>query len=89
MVINGAAWTETTPSENYGDFVTEATISVDESVTPHVVDVTFEGETWVAESGIYEFEGDLLKICRAKTRPTDYTREKGDGKTLQWFKKAD
>ena len=44
-----------------------------------------------SQSGIYEFDGELLKFCIAgpgNARPTEFKSEPGDGRTLTVWKRA-
>ena len=43
------------------------------------------------QQGIYEFEGDLLKLCVAapgKPRPTQFQSDRGDGRTFTVWKRG-
>jgi uncharacterized protein (TIGR03067 family) len=66
----------------------EGTFKIDRK--KKTIDMTFS-ETKVTLRGIYALKGDDLKICMArseKDRATDFTAEKGSGRTLVVLKRA-
>jgi uncharacterized protein (TIGR03067 family) len=61
-------------------------------VAPNRIDVIPEGgpERDKRRLGIYRFSGDRLTICMAgagRERPTEFSAEKGDGRTLMEFRR--
>ena len=76
----------------------EATYSglfdIDVEVAPHTIDLEFvEGpEAGNSSYGIYEFEGDHLKICLGLTgyaRPVDFRTQAGSGHALETLRRGD
>jgi uncharacterized protein (TIGR03067 family) len=70
----------------------EAKFTIDPSKKPRTIDFTITGEVnkGKVQLGIYEFEGDTVKICFAaigQSRPTDFTAKKGSERTLCVWKR--
>jgi uncharacterized protein (TIGR03067 family) len=70
-----------------------ARYTVDVGQSPKTIDyaITAGGAKGKTQYGIYERDGELLRICYAgpgKTRPTDFTSATGDGKTVTVWKPA-
>lgn len=60
----------------------------DPSQSPKTIDLHAKGKT---QLGIYEVDGDLLKICFAapgNPRPADFSTQAGDGRTSAVWKRA-
>jgi len=82
---------ETTTTMN-GRMFMKARITIDPSKKPKTIDYQMidgftKGKT---QLGIYEVDGDTFKSCFAKPgekRPTDFTSEAGDGRTLSVWKR--
>lgn len=58
-----------------------ASYTIDAAVTPKRIDLVNRGKE---QLGIYEVQGDILRICFAapgKPRPTDFEARAGDGRT--------
>jgi len=75
-----------------GQLIFKAKITLDPSKKPKTIDYEMiEGPTkGKKQLGIYEVEGDTLKSCFAKPgaeRPTDFTSEPGQGRTLTVWKR--
>jgi uncharacterized protein (TIGR03067 family) len=69
----------------------EATITVDPSKKPKTIDATqtFGGPKGKKVPGIYDLDGDNLKICFGeKQRPKDFTGKKGSGNSLDVWKRS-
>jgi uncharacterized protein (TIGR03067 family) len=67
--------------------VGKGAFKIDATKTPRTIDSTPEGPAAQAGTirGIYEFEGDTLRICNAppgKPRPTDFEAKPASGHTL-------
>jgi uncharacterized protein (TIGR03067 family) len=76
--------------ERQGKRFAGTTIAVDATREPNQIDVIPDGGPNRGERllGIYNLEGDRLKICMARAgqpRPSAFTAEKGSGWTLQTF----
>jgi uncharacterized protein (TIGR03067 family) len=76
-----------------GDLVIKSKFTVDPGKKPKQID--FEAIEGAAKGtklhGIYEFDGDTLKLCLAaagENRPTDFTAKTGTGRTLTVWKKV-
>ena len=76
-----------------GDRVTQAGIrKLDPTKTPKEIDLLItegfgKGATWL---GIYESEGEILRLCadpRGKTRPTEFKTEPGSGYFLTIYRR--
>jgi uncharacterized protein (TIGR03067 family) len=88
LVLEGNKYTRTRPN---GDTDT-GTFSVDPSKKPKTIDVMpgdgkAKDKTWL---GIYELDGDSLKICLAepgKDRPDDFTSKEGSGRMSAEYKR--
>ena len=60
----------------------------DSSKSPKTIDYVNKGKT---QLGIYEFEGDVLKVCVSapgSTRPAEFKSVPGDGRTLTTCKRG-
>jgi uncharacterized protein (TIGR03067 family) len=65
----------------------EAAYTTDATGTPKTIDLASKGKT---QLGIYEVEGDTMKICFAapgRPRPTDFEARTGDGRTSAVWKR--
>lgn len=83
LVLAGNEFTLTRP-----ELAQRGSYSVDPTVTPKVVDVTFSDGPRAGKSikGIYELSGDTCKICMAaedEPRPTEFASTSGTGLTLE------
>jgi uncharacterized protein (TIGR03067 family) len=75
-----------------GEELYQGSFKLDPSKKPKSIDVTIEtgdakGMTMI---GIYEFDGDTLKICMARLdspRPTEFTGKAGSNQTFAKWKK--
>jgi uncharacterized protein (TIGR03067 family) len=73
-----------------GKTVLEADFTIDPTKKPKTIDATPTTGTDKGKKslGIYEFDGDTLKICYSeKERPTEFTAKKGSGNTLDVYKR--
>ncbi len=75
-----------------GQLFIKAKITLDPSKKPKTIDYQMtDGFTQGKKQlGIYEVEGDTFKSCFAKPgaeRPTDFTSQPGDGRTLSVWKR--
>src|SRR3954467_1205263 len=75
-----------------GELVIKSKFTVDPGKKPREID--FEATEGAAAGtkihGIYEFDGDTLKLCLTSAdqdRPTDFTAKAGSGRTLTVWKK--
>ena len=71
----------------YDDVVNKGTFSIDATKKPKTMDFVPEGTDDKSKSslGIYEFDGEKLKICFAqpgKDRPPEFTSKEGSGHAL-------
>jgi len=71
----------------YDQVVNKWTFTIDATKNPKTMDVLPEGvdDKSKASLGIYEFDGDKLKVCFAtpgKDRPADFTSKEGSGHAL-------
>jgi uncharacterized protein (TIGR03067 family) len=60
----------------------------DSSKSPKTIDYVSKGKT---QLGIYEFEGDVLKVCVSapgSPRPAEFKSIPGDGRTLTVWRRA-
>jgi uncharacterized protein (TIGR03067 family) len=76
-----------------GPTITRGVLTVDPAARPKTMDVVFsEGpQRGTTAQGIYELDGDLLKLCNGppdKKRPTRFASKLGSGLTLQVLKRA-
>ena len=66
-------------------------ITIDPSKNPKTIDFEIIGESKPSRKlGIYEFDGDRLKLCLGKPgaeRPTDFSSKTGEGRTLSEWKR--
>jgi uncharacterized protein (TIGR03067 family) len=69
----------------------EIRIAIDPSKSPKTVDLTNQAQKEI-NKGIYEFDGDTLKICFAMNsdgeRPVDFTAEKDSKRALMVWKRV-
>jgi uncharacterized protein (TIGR03067 family) len=68
----------------------QATFTVDPTKKPKTIDATMTSgpDKGKKSLGIYEFEGDTLKVCHnEKERPKDFSAKKGSGNTLDTYKR--
>src|SRR5205823_7638423 len=70
----------------------KASFHTDPSQKPKTIDLenTLGSAAGKTQHGIYEIDGEVLKICYAgpnQPRPTDYTSAKGDGRTTAVWKR--
>jgi uncharacterized protein (TIGR03067 family) len=71
----------------------KARYTLDATQNPKTIDyaITDGASKGKTQYGIYEMDGELLRICYAgpgKSRPTDFTSATGDGKTVTVWKLA-
>jgi uncharacterized protein (TIGR03067 family) len=70
----------------------ESTIAIDPTKKPKTIDATStkNDDKGKIVIGIYELEGDNLKLClaRGKERPTEFSTKKDSGCTLYVYKRA-
>jgi uncharacterized protein (TIGR03067 family) len=71
----------------------QATFTHDPSKSPKTIDyvITAGANKGKSQLGIYEFEGDLLRICMAapgQARAMSFESKKGDGRTFTAWKRA-
>ena len=69
----------------------EGTAKLDASKSPKMIDVTQESDGDLKGKtipGIYELDGDTLKVCSGKERPTDFTAAAGSVRFLRVYKRA-
>jgi len=83
LVLKGDRFTMTTPESTH-----KGTYSVDPTVTPKTIDVTFiEGpRAGKTIKGIYDLTGDTCKVCIAlddQPRPTEFASKPGNGYVLE------
>jgi uncharacterized protein (TIGR03067 family) len=66
----------------------EGTIKIDAGKKPKEIDITLDGRT---RKGIYELEGDTLKICHGRpgeeTRPSEFTAKEGSNQMIMILKR--
>lgn len=89
----GVVWTGDSYKVETVGVVMEATIKVDASKTPKILDSTAETapEMGHLSLGIYEANGDELRLCFAevgKNRPTGFSAKAGSGWTLVVLKRV-
>jgi uncharacterized protein (TIGR03067 family) len=89
LIINGDRFRMESKEANY-----EGIFDINVEVTPHTIDIDFvEGpEAGNSSYGIYEFEGDDLKICLGLTgypRPSDFRTTPGSGHALETLQRGD
>jgi uncharacterized protein (TIGR03067 family) len=87
-VIRGGRVTETA-----GGQVQESVLKVDPSAEPKAVDCTVVSgmNMGVTYLGIYDFQGDELRLCyawRGRPRPTGFSSEPGSGHYLATFRRS-
>jgi uncharacterized protein (TIGR03067 family) len=73
-----------------GKTVMEAEFKVDPTKKPKTIDSTATAgpDKGKKSFGIYEMEGDTLKICyNEKERPKEFSAKKGSGNTLDTYKR--
>jgi uncharacterized protein (TIGR03067 family) len=73
-----------------GKTVMEADFTVDPTQKPKTIDATATSgpDKGKKSLGIYEFDGDMLKICYSeKERPKEFSTKKGSGCTLDVYKR--
>jgi uncharacterized protein (TIGR03067 family) len=73
--------------------LTAGTFKLDASKTPKTIDLKVDEGQAAGQSmhGIYEFQGDTMKICYAgpgKPRPTEFSAKEGSGQTCATWKRA-
>jgi uncharacterized protein (TIGR03067 family) len=95
LTITGDNYRTVGRSVDGTEFITEATIKLDPTKKPKAIDgtITFvtsgnrKGQTHL---GIYELEGDQLKLCLTggKERPQDFTTRPGSGHALWIWKRV-
>ena len=71
-----------------GKEIMELTFTVDPTKKPKTIDSTATSgpDKGKKSLGIYEIEGDTLKICyNEKERPKDFSAKKGSGNTLDTY----
>ena len=83
LIVKGDRFEMTDPAATY-----RGTYTVDPSVTPKTIDVTFtEGpEAGKTSRGIYELDGDTYKVCvglAGRDRPEEFASKPGSGHALQ------
>jgi uncharacterized protein (TIGR03067 family) len=69
----------------------DGTAKLDAAKSPKTIDVTQESEGDLKGRtipGIYELDGDTLKVCSGKERPTDFTAAAGSNRFLRVYKRA-
>lgn len=74
-----------------GDVFLDATIRIDSRTLPKAVDYTFTAgpNPGKLQLGVYELDGDLLRVCSAppgKARPTEVSTSAGDMRTYSEWK---
>jgi uncharacterized protein (TIGR03067 family) len=80
-------------AQRQGQPIFEGTVKIDPTKKPKTVDATqtSEGDNKGKTShGIYEIEGDTMKICSAefgKERPTEFSSKPGSGHFLRVYKR--
>lgn len=72
---------------HFNESVNKGTITIDAAKNPKTMDALPEGTDDKAKAilGIYEFDGEMLKICFAapgKERPTSFESKEGSGHSL-------
>jgi uncharacterized protein (TIGR03067 family) len=73
-----------------GETIAKGTFTLDAGQKPKTIDAKMEGVDKPIQ-GIYELEGDTLKICNAgpgEARPKEFATKEGSGLTLLVWKKA-
>jgi uncharacterized protein (TIGR03067 family) len=70
-----------------GQVQVKATFTVDQTQTPWAIDYMLIAgpDAGKMQHGIYEFEGELARICFSspeKDRPTEFASKPGDGRTF-------
>ena len=75
-----------------GKTIVQGTIMIDPAKKPKQSNGTFtDGELKGTTLGIYEVDGDNMKICYAmpgKDRPTEFSSKPGSGHVLVFYKRA-
>lgn len=69
----------------------DGTAKLDAAKSPKTIDVTQESDGELKGKtipGIYELDGDTLKVCSGKERPTDFTAAAGSGRFLRVYRRA-
>jgi uncharacterized protein (TIGR03067 family) len=80
-------------AQRQGQTLFEGTVTIDPTKKPKTVDTTqtSEGDNKGKTAlGIYELEGDTMKICSAdfgKERPTEFSSKPGSGHFLRVYKR--
>jgi len=74
-------------------FTIKSKFTVDPAKKPKAIDfeVTDGDQKGTKLHGVYELDGDTLKLCLTTAdsdRPTDFTTKAGDGRTLTVWKRA-
>jgi uncharacterized protein (TIGR03067 family) len=77
---------------NGGQVILKATYTVDASKSPRTIDyqITLGPDKGKMQLGIYEFEGETVKVCLSQPgsdRPTEFASKAGDGRTFGVWKK--
>jgi uncharacterized protein (TIGR03067 family) len=75
-----------------GQLFTKAKFTLDPAKKPKAIDYSVTGGNYTGQRqlGVYELDGDTLKLCFSlpgKERPTDFTTKTGDGRTSTAWKR--